>query len=149
MHGQPNVKKGPYIPSLPCCTAVCTQYNNIHSHTNTSPVSTTDHLPNSMCYAWSEVLPAVLMSMQVFWNVTVQDERLLYAVDEGTGNTVSHRCRLEFSGNVALYYFTRDRLRLSPTLKMEALALTQQTARHNFPHSLCCENLPSHIIYVL
>ena len=126
----------------------------------------TDHLPNSMCYAWSEVLPAVLMCIQGFWNVTVQEERLLYADNESTVllwnvrnhtasnrvSTVSHPRRLESSSNIALYYFMHDRLWLSRTRKMEAagtaatLALTRQTAQHDPPedsntHSLCCENL--------
>jgi hypothetical protein len=153
-----------------CCTTMCTQYNHIHSHINTS-LSTTDHLPKTMCYASSEVLPAVLMCIQGFWNVTVQEERLLYAEDEGTvrlwnvrnhtaSNTVSHPRRLESSSNIALYYFINDNLWLSPTHKMEAagtavmLALTHQTAQHNSPedsntHSLCCENLTPHIIYDL
>jgi hypothetical protein len=82
--------------------------------------------------------------------MTVQEERLLYAEDEGTvllliirnytaSNTVSHPRRLESSSNIALYQFMHDRLRLSPTHTMKAagtsamLALTHQTAQHNCP----------------
>jgi len=103
--------------------------------------------------------------------VTVQKERLLYAEDDSTvllltvtnytaSNKVSHPRRLESSSNIALYQFMHDRRRLSPTHTMKAagtsamLALTHQTAQHNCPqdsniHTLCCENLTPHMIYVL
>jgi hypothetical protein len=103
--------------------------------------------------------------------MTVQEERLLYAEDVvfedpataeiyTASNTVSHPRRLKSSSNIALYQFIHDRLRLSPTHTMKAagtsamLALTHQTPQHNCPqesniHSLCCENLTPHMIYVL